>query len=219
MRRYIEIIEKSVIFKGLTADEIEKAVEFFDAKEIKLKKGEYIYHSDDSIKKIGLVLDGSVRIEKEDYYGNSTIMTSVSKGDIFGEVYSCCHKGASGVSVVAESETKVLMLDTSRIFMCNSSKETFYYKIMHNLINVLASKAYMLNLKIGYICKRTTREKLMSFLSQQAEEKKSNGFYINFNRQELADFLCVDRSAMSNELSKMKKEGIIEYNKNYFKLL
>ena len=90
---------------------------------------------------------------------------------------------------------------------------------MHNLINVLASKAYMLNLKIGYICKRTTREKLMSFLSQQAEEKKSNGFYINFNRQELADFLCVDRSAMSNELSKMKKEGIIEYNKNYFKLL
>ena len=185
----------------------------------KLKKGEYIYHSDDSIKKIGLVLDGSVRIEKEDYYGNSTIMTSVSKGDIFGEVYSCCHKGASGVSVVAESETKVLMLDTSRIFMCNSSKETFYYKIMHNLINVLASKAYMLNLKIGYICKRTTREKLMSFLSQQAEEKKSNGFYINFNRQELADFLCVDRSAMSNELSKMKKEGIIEYNKNYFKLL
>ena len=93
MRRYIEIIEKSVIFKGLTADETEKAVEFFDAKEIKLKKGEYIYHSDDSIKKIGLVLDGSVRIEKEDYYGNSTIMTSVSKGDIFGEVYSCCHKG------------------------------------------------------------------------------------------------------------------------------
>ena len=219
MRQYIEIIKKSVLFKGLTEEEIIKAAEFFDAKETFFKKGQYIYRPDESIKKIGLVLDGSVRIEKEDYYGNRTIMTSVSTGDIFGEVYACLGERASGVSVIAEIDTKLFMLDTGRILMYNSSKEMFYYKVMHNLITVLASKAYMLNSKIEHISKRTTREKLMSFLSQQAAEKKSSSFYIGFNRQELADFLCVDRSAMSGELSKMKKEGIIDYNKNYFKLL
>lgn len=219
MRRYIEIIKKSVLFKGMTEEEIIKAVEFFDATEMFFKKGQYIYRPDDTVRKIGLVLEGSVRIEKEDYYGNRTIMTFVSKGDIFGEVYACRGKTASGVSVIADIDTNLIMLDTNRVFMYNSLKEMFYYKVVHNLIAVLASKAYMLNSKIEHISKRTTREKLMSFFSQQASERKSSSFYIGFNRQELADFLCVDRSAMSAELSKMKKDGIIDYNKNYFKLL
>lgn len=123
------------------------------------------------------------------------------------------------VNVFAVKDSKILMLDLSKAQWENGFKEEFYSRFIHNLISILAFKAYSLNRKIEHVTKRTTREKLMSFFSEQAVLAQSASFDIKFNRQELADYLCVDRSAMSLELSKMSKDGIIVYNKNHFELL
>ena len=110
------------------------------------------------------------------------------------------------------------MLSVGNIFSESLPEESFCGRITHNLISILAEKAFILNRKIEHVTKRTTREKLMSFFSEQAVISGCPEFDIRFNRQELADFLCVDRSAMSGELSKMRQEGIISYSKNHFKL-
>ena len=157
-------------------------------------------------------------VEKEDYYGNRSIIAVVREGDIFGEVYACIKNGQSDVSVSTIKDSKILMVNVEFILSGERDVDGLSGVIERNLVSILAQKAYILNKKISHITKRTTREKLMSYLSETARDSGSGKFKIPFNRQELADYLCVDRSAMSNELSKMRKEGIIEYNKNYFEI-
>ena len=182
------------------------------------KKGTYVFNSGDVIKNIGLVVEGTVMVEKEDYYGNRSIIAVVREGDIFGEVYACIKNGQSDVSVSTIKDSKILMVNVEFILSGERDVDGLSGVIERNLVSILAQKAYILNKKISHITKRTTREKLMSYLSETARDSGSGKFKIPFNRQELADYLCVDRSAMSNELSKMRKEGIIEYNKNYFEI-
>ena len=213
---YINILKKSNLFKGLSEDEINEAVEYSKIGIKEYKKGECIFTAGQSIKNIGLVLKGAVRIEKEDYYGNRSINTVIREGDIFGEVYACLPYKIADISVWAAKDSDVLMVKTDFIFL--KKQDEFFSSIEKNLISILAQKAFMLNKKINHITKRTTREKLISYLSEQAEYAANNQFEIPFNRQELADYLCVDRSAMSSELSKMKKEGIIDFYKNCFKI-
>ncbi|MCJ7857067.1 Crp/Fnr family transcriptional regulator [Lachnospiraceae bacterium NSJ-143] len=218
MDEYIGILQKSAFFKGMDCDEIVKAVDFLDGKRRIYKKGQYIFRAGDNISSVGFVLDGQARIEKEDYYGNRSIIASIARGDIFGEVYACRENNAISVNVFAAEDTAVLMLSVGNIFSESLPEESFCGRITHNLISILAEKAFILNRKIEHVTKRTTREKLMSFFSEQAVISGCPEFDIRFNRQELADFLCVDRSAMSGELSKMRQEGIISYSKNHFKL-
>ncbi len=220
MNEYISIIEKSWLFKNLNNNEIEKAISFLNGQTVFYKKGQYVFNYGDYIKKIGLVLSGWVRIQKEDYYGNRSITTDILKGDIFGEVYIFQNKTSANISAFCVEDTKILLLDILKLIKSEGeSTDILRQKLNVNIIQILAYKAYALNKKIEHITKRTTREKLMSFFSEQAENAGKSSFDISFNRQELADFICVDRSAMSNELGKMKKEGIIDYNKNHFELL
>ena len=219
MDEYIGIMQKTPLFKAMSAHEIEKAVEYLSGRVMDYKKGTYIFQYNEKIKNIGLVLKGEVRVEREDYYGNRSIIASISQGDIFGEVYACLENTSLGVNVLAVKDSKILMLNMDKRKLEKGFNQEFYGRLTENLISILAHKAYSLNRKIEHITKRSTREKLLSFFSEQAVLSQSASFDINFNRQELADYLCVDRSAMSLELSKMSKEGIIVYNKNHFELL
>ena len=215
---YIKILKNSALFYGLSEKEINKALKYSKMGICGYKKGTYVFNSGDVIKNIGLVVEGTVRVEKEDYYGNRSIIAVVREGDIFGEVYACIKSGQSDVSVSAVKDSKILMVNVEFILSGERDVDGLSGVIERNLVSILAQKAYILNKKISHITKRTTREKLMSYLSETARDSGSGKFKIPFNRQELADYLCVDRSAMSNELSKMRKEGIIEYNKNYFEI-
>ena len=213
---YIKILKNSALFYGLSEEEINKALKYSKMGICGYKKGTYVFNSGDVIKNIGLVVEGTVMVEKEDYYGNRSIIAVVREGDIFGEVYACIKNGQSDVSVSTIKDSKILMVNVEFILSGERDVDGLSGVIERNLVSILAQKAYILNKKISHITKRTTREKLMSYLSESARDTGSGKFKIPFNRQELADYLCVDRSAMSNELSKMRKEGIIEYNKNYF---
>ena len=215
---YIKILKNSALFYGLSEEEITKALKYSKMGICGYKKGTYVFNSGDVIKNIGLVVEGTVMVEKEDYYGNRSIIAVVREGDIFGEVYACIKNGQSDVSVSTIKDSKILMVNVEFILSGERDVDGLSGVIERNLVSILAQKAYILNKKISHITKRTTREKLMSYLSVTARDSGSGKFKIPFNRQELADYLCVDRSAMSNELSKMRKEGIIEYNKNYFEI-
>ena len=168
---------------------------------------------------MGIVLSGKVHIVREDYYGNRNIVAIVSPGEMFGEVFACAGTDLMPVSVFAEEISEIMFIDLRSITAtCGQGCES-HDVISRNLLRIVSEKNLILNRKIDFLSKRSTREKLLSYLSAQAKRTRSAEFSIPFNRQELADFLCVDRSAMSAELSKMSRDGLIRYEKSRFRLL
>ena len=167
----------------------------------------------------GMVETGKLQIIKEDYWGNRSIIETAGPGDVFGEAFSCAEIVPVPVSVVAAEQTRVLLFDYQKLLTTCSSSCEFHTRVIKNMIRILAEKNIMLMQKMEHITKRSTREKLLSYLSTQAFIKKSSSFDIPFNRQELADYLSVDRSAMSAELSRMRDEGMIRFKKNHFTLV
>ena len=158
-------------------------------------KEEVIFNEGDKISKIGMVIQGNVSIEKADYWGNRHIMTYVSAGEIFGEAYACSNDKTSNVEVVAADKCIVAFLDTYKVMTVCSSSCQFHSKLIHNLIYMLADRCVVMNEKITHLSKRSTKEKVLSYLSARAAKCGSDEFDIPFNRQQLADYLSVDRSA------------------------
>lgn len=217
--KLIQTIKKSPLFNGTEAHEIKLMLNCLSAHMAEYEKDTYIYREGDMIGDVGMVLSGCVYLIREDYWGNRTILSEMEKGDIFGEVYSCLEREPLNVSIVTAETSEILFLNIKKLTsVCTSSCE-FHNKLVRNLIRVLAEKAFALTRKIEHTSKRTTREKLLSYLSEQSKKSGNHSFEIPFNRQQLADYLSVDRSAMSNELSKMRDEGLIKFNKNKFILL
>ena len=167
---------------------------------------------------IGIVLHGSAQIEQTDYFGNRSIVASVSRAELFGETFSCAGV-AMPVDVVANEDSQIMFIDCRRITQACSSACSFHQQIIYNLMKVVATKNLILHRKIEVTSKRSTREKLMAFLLLQAKRNNSNSFEIAYDRQGLADYLEVDRSGLSAEISKLHKEGKINSRKNWFELL
>ena len=158
-------------------------------------------------------------VQKEDYWGNRSIIQSVEAGEMFGEAYAAPESGPLLSDVVAVADSTVLLFDVFRVLTVCSAACRFHSMVVQNLVFAVAEKNRQLVQKLGHMAKRSTREKLMSYLSEEAKRQGSSVVTIPFNRQQLADFLSVDRSAMSNELGKMRDEGLIEFEKNRFTLL
>lgn len=207
------ILANCRLFKGLTAEKIDAELKKLGANDKTFNKGNEVLHSGESVKEIYILLSGSVSIVNDDFWGNRTILSKLCAGSIFGEAYACLGS-LSSVSVIANEDTEILFFDAEKIL----TNQEIAPRLVGNLVAVLASKNVMLTGKIGHISKRTTREKLLSYLSDCSDKAKSPSFTIPFNRQELADYLCVDRSAMSSELSKLQSEGLLIFNKNSFQL-
>lgn len=216
MKKYIDIIKKSSLFFDIQENDIEQMLNCLSAQIKQYDKNEYIFLAGENIKSVGMVLSGSIHIVNEDFWGNKTIISEFSQSDIFAETYACIDETPISVSVLANEKCTILFMDIKRMIRTCSSSCKFHLKLIQNIITVLASKNLILTTKMEHISKRTTREKLLSYLSLQSKKANSNAFDIPFNRQQLADYLSVDRSAMSSELSKLREEGIIEFNKNNF---
>ena len=211
-------LEKCPLFAGISHEDLKTVIDCLNAKKAKYSKGEYIFEAGQKINDIGIVLSGSVNVVQDDFWGNRTILADIREGGLFGEAFACAEIDEVNVSVVCKERTEILKVDYSKVSKTCSSTCIYHSKMITNMLNILANKNVMLTKKIEHITKRSTREKLLSFLSDQAKQKHSSSFKIQFDRQGLADYLAVDRSAMSNELSKLKDEGLIDYRKNAFEL-
>lgn len=219
MEKYIDILKKSKLFAGIEKDDIKAMMSCMSAQLSSYKKGEYIFRQGENINSLFVVLEGTVHIQSDDYWGNRSILNEVGVGRIFGEAYAVHYSAPTLNDAMASTDCIVAVFSLKKMLIMCSSMCRFHSLVIENLVDILATNNLSLVQKLTHITKRSTREKLISYLSLQATLNHSNCFCIPFNRQQLADFLAIDRSAMSNELSKMRNEGLIEYHKNNFKLL
>ena len=219
MKKFIPILKRTKLFAGVAEDEIDAMLSCLDAKLNTYKKGEYVLHEGEHLNHITVLVSGELHIQRDDYWGNRAIVDRIAVGEMFGEAYIAPESGALLNDVIAVEDSTVMFFDVKRIITVCSSACRFHSMVVQNLFFAISEKNRKLVQKLGYISKRSTREKLMSYLSEEAKRNNSSSFIIPFNRQQLADFLSVDRSAMSNELCKMRDEGLLEFNKNAFKLL
>lgn len=218
MKKFLKILKHTKLFDGITESEIEDMMKCFEATEHNYEKGEYVFRRGERIYHLAILLEGCIHIQKEDYWGNLSILSEISEGEIFGEVYACLGNEEILNNAVAVRQSVVLFLDVNKILTTCPSACRFHGQFVWNLLSVIASKNKLLTQKLEHMSQRTTREKLLSYLSEQSLRAGSSSFDIPFNRQQMADYLSVDRSAMSNELCKMRDEGILRFNKNHFVL-
>lgn len=209
-------LSESELFAGIQENEIAAMLKCLSATTKNYKKGETIFRIGEHISSVALLLEGTVHIEREDYWGNLSILNKITAGDIFGEAYVMPGSEPMANNAVALKDCVVLFLDFQRILTVCTSACRFHTILIQNLFAVIAAKNRRLAQKLGHMSQRTTREKLLSYLSEQSMRTGQAAFDIPFNRQQLADFLSVDRSAMSNELCKMRDEGILTFERNHF---
>ena len=219
MKKYVSVLKRTQLFAGVGDDEIASMLSCLGARLYTYKKGEYVLRQGEHLNDIIVLVDGNLHIQKDDYWGNRSILGQIAVGEMFGEAYVAPESGALLNDVVAVDESSVIFFDVKQIITTCSSACRFHSMVVQNMFFAISEKNRKLVQKIGHMSKRSTREKLISYLSEEAKKHNSSSFTIPFNRQQLADFLSVDRSAMSNELCKMRDEGLLEFEKNQFKLL
>ena len=209
-------ISASPLFQGISTEDIQGMMKCLSAVRRTYRKGEMIFCAGEDAKMMGMVAAGSVEIVHDDFWGNRQIMGTAHVGELFGESYACMPESVFLVSARAAEDCEILFMEVGRILTTCSPACEFHSRLIHNLLYVLASKNLRLTQKIEHMGQRSIREKVMAYLSFQAEMSHKETFEIPFNRQQLADYLAVDRSALSAELSRMQKEGLIQYEKNRF---
>ena len=212
MQNHISVLRSCPFFAGLNEDEILSILHCVQAVEIARQRGSYIFRAGDSTEVMGLVLSGTTLVIQEDLWGHRNILSKCSAGDFFGEPYAATPGAILNISVVAEEDCEILLLNVKRLLTACPAACDHHQKLIRNLVSVLANK-------VTHISKRTTREKLLSYLSAESLRQGALSFDIPFDRQQLADFLCVERAAMSAELSKLQKEGLLITKRNHFELL
>jgi len=219
MEKYIKTLKNTQLFSGVGDDEISTMLNCLQAKLLTFKKGEYIFREGEHIDSITVLVEGKLLVQHDDFWGNRNIVNIIRVGEMFGEAYVAPESGSLLNDVVAEEDSSVIFFDIKRILTVCSTACRFHAMVVQNLFFSISEKNRNLVQKIGHMSKRSTRAKLLSYLSEEAKKHNSNQFMIPFSRQQLADFLCVDRSAMSNELCKMRDEGLLQFDKNQFTLL
>ena len=206
------------LFSGIEEKELDGMLGCLDAKTTNFSKGGYILRAGSTVESLGLMVLGTAFIIQEDFWGNRNILSSIGQGQCFGETFACVPGAALNVNVVAQSKATVMFLNVKRILSMCPSSCTHHSRMIQNLLAGLAGKNLLFNEKITHLGQRTTRAKLLSYLSAEARRHSSAEFDIPFTRQQLADYLSVERSGLSLELSKMRKDGLLEFHKNHFLL-
>lgn len=219
MKNYLSMLEECLLFKNINKDDLPSVLSSLNTKILNFKKDIIILNVEDKPQYIGIILSGSANIIQEDYWGNRTILSVLKTGELFAESFSYADISSVPISIIARENSNVLLIDCNKLITTCVSSCKFHTTLIQNLVKILANKNVILTRKIKHITQRSTREKVLSYLSECALLFKNNTFKIPFNRQELADYLSVERSALSNTLCKMRNEGLIKFYKNTFELL
>lgn len=211
-------LSKTPLFHGIRENEIAHVLTCLNAREKSFSKNDIIFRAGDTVHDIGLVLSGSVNIVVNFYWGDSNIFGHISRGDIFAENFAAIPGKELTCDVVAAEDSVILFLNFSNILTTCNRACGYHHRLIHNLVRISAQKNLNLSSRMMHTAPKSLRERLLSYLSEQAMIHGNSHFTIPFDRQQLADYLGVDRSAMSNELSRMQKDGLIVYRKNEFTL-
>ncbi|MCL2324602.1 MAG: Crp/Fnr family transcriptional regulator [Actinomycetia bacterium] len=215
---YNLLIHLSPLFQGISADELAALLDCLGVRRRSYRKGSYIFTAGQHITDMGLLLSGQLDILQDDVWGNRRILERVTAGEMFGTAFTCADIARIPISVQAIQPSEVMLFDYRKVITTCNSACGFHTQLISNMLRLLASKSVSMMDKIENVTRRSTREKLLSFLSQQAHRRQTRSFDIPFNRQELAEYLAVDRSALSTELGRLRDEGVLRFHKNHFEL-
>ncbi len=216
MKKYFDILSQCSLFQGINDSDLENMLTCLDAKTTEIFKGEPVFLEGAPARFTGIVLSGKIQIIREDYYGNRSVLAALEPGELFAEVFSFAGLDTMPVSAVALKDSHVLLLDCRRLITTCSNACHFHIRLLKNLLQEMAKKNLAMNQKIRYMSQKTTKEKLTAYLLEQAKRNKSPEFVIPYDRQALADYLGVERSAMSAEIGKMKNAGQIDTKGAWF---
>lgn len=216
MKNFLSVILASRLFSGVSEAELTAMLGCLDARQERFPKDSFLLRAGDTVDCIGLVLSGSVLIVQEDIWGNRNILSKAEPGQTYAASFACAPGSTMTASVVAQTDVTVLLMNVGRIVTICPAACSHHSQVMRNLLSDLADKNLHLNEKLTHMGQRTTRSKLMSYLSAEAQRQERLEFDIPFTRQQLADFLAVERSGLSLELGKMRDEGLLDFRKNHF---
>ena len=207
------------LFAGIDGNSLESLLTCLEAVSRVYAREDFIFTAGEKAEYVGIVLTGSVHVLQDDFWGRRMILAHIGPGGLFGEAFSCAGAVALPVSAAAAEPAEIMLIDYRKSVTTCSAACAFHSRLIGNMLGILAEKNILLTKKMEHLSRRTTRGKLLSFLSAQAMQAGSDCVEVPFNRQELADYLCVDRSALSRELGVMQAEGLLRYRKNRFELL
>lgn len=218
MKLDLKFLNRTPLFRGIREEDLPGLLNCLRAKVSSYRKQGIVLLAGQPVSSIGIVLSGQVQVVREDFLGSRDIVAGLGPGELFAESYSFVSADSLPVTVVSTTDSEVLWVQCGRLVSPCSAACRFHSKLIENMLSILASKNILLNRKIEHLSRRTTREKLLSYLSDQAARSGGREFDIPFSRQELADYLCVDRSAMSGELGRLRREGVLQFRRNHFLL-
>ncbi len=214
----VELIKKNILFQGFTIKEVEECLSCLQPRVQSFPKGQTVLHQGETTGEFGLLLAGKLSLEKEDYWGNLNIVTVIEPGDVFAEVFAVVPHAVINVNVLAAASSRVLFLAVERLLGEKKAPNVFEARLASNLLALLGRKNLFLSTKIAHLSQRSIREKVLDYFWSLAQKNETNQLILPYNRQQLADYLAVDRSALSKELSRMQEEELLEYHKNKFTL-
>ena len=219
MEKYLPILLQCDLFQGIEAGDIPGMLDCLGASVRSVGKNGEILAEGESAAFLGILLSGSAHVVRQDYYGSRSIVGSVAPGELFAESFACADVQTMPVSVIANEPCEVMFIHCQRVTAGCSNACCFHSRLIYNLLGIVARHNLEFHQKLQITANRTTREKLMAYLLAQAKEKDADTFVIPYDRQALADYLGVERSAMSAELSKLKKDGVIDFRRSSFTIL
>lgn len=218
MKKYFPVLRTSPLFYGISEAELTAMLACLRAETRAFPKDAFLLRAGDTTDAVGLVLSGSVLIVQEDIWGNRNILSKAAPGQTFAAAFACVPGAVLNAGVVAEQPVTAMFLDIQRILNVCSSACAHHSRILCNLLYELAEKNLRVSEKLMHMGQRTTRAKLLSYLSTEAQRLDAYEFRIPFSRQQLADYLGVDRTGLSTELGRLRREGLLDFNKNHFRL-
>lgn len=219
MQEIPDILMRSPLFEGIDKNQAGHVLTCLGATQKSYAKNEYILHMGDPLSGVGIVTSGTVQVSKDDAEGRRIILDNIQAGQMFAESLVCAKIEYSPVYVQAAEPCRVMWIRLKNVISTCQNACRFHRALIANMLKIVARKNLFLNSRLDILSKKTIREKVMAYLYSQAEQKKRQDFFVPFDRNEMADFLCVDRSALCRELSKMQKEGLIKYRKNHFTIM
>ena len=216
MEEFLSVLRSSSLFSGISESELAAMLSCLDTRTERFPKDAFLLRAGDTADSVGLVLSGSVLVIQEDVWGNRNILSKAGAGQTFAIAFACAPGSVLNVSVSAETPVTAMFLNVKRVLnLCPSACE-HHSRIIRNLLGELAEKNLRFSEKLTHMGQRTTRAKLLSYFSAEAQRLGTYEFDIPFSRQQLADYLAVERSGLSLELGKLRGEGLIEFHKSHF---